>query len=60
MEIQLPWQERNFAITQLNDSIFGSNLAHLLFVIIGSTGLPACSGNTVAMAARKLHNNSAI
>ena len=59
MEIQLPWQQENFAITQLNESILGSNLAHTFFFIIGSTGLPGWSGKTVAMAARKLHNNSA-
>ena len=60
MEIQLPWQQGNFAITQLNESILGSKLAHMFFVIKGSTGLSGCSGNTVAMATRKLYNNSAI
>ena len=53
METQLSWQQGNFAITQLNESILGSNLAHMFFVIIGSTGLPGCSGNTVAMATKK-------
>ena len=38
MEIQLSWQQGNFAITQLDDSILGSNLAHMFFVIIGSIG----------------------
>ena len=51
---QLPWQQGNFAITQLNESILGLNLSHLFFVIIGNTGLSGCSGNTVAMAIRKL------
>ena len=60
MEIQLPWQQGNFATTMLNESILGSNLAHTFFVIIGNTCLPDCSGNTVAMATRKLYNNSAI
>ena len=28
MEMLLPWKQRNFEITQLYESIFGSNLAH--------------------------------
>ena len=47
-------------IPDLNESILGSNLTHIFFVIIGSTGLPGCSGNTVAMTTRKLYNNSTI
>ena len=60
MEMQLSWQQGNFAITQLNESILDSSLVHMFFVIIGSTGLPGCSGNTVDMATRKLYNNSSI
>ena len=60
MEIQLPWQQGDFAITRHNENILGSTLAHMFFVIIGSTGLSGCSGNTVVMATRKLYNNSAI
>ena len=28
MEMLLPWQQANFAITQLNESILGSSLVH--------------------------------
>ena len=50
MDMLLPWQEGNFTTTQFDERIFGSNFAHMLFVIICTTGLPGCYGNIGTMA----------
>ena len=55
----LPWQLKNFAITQLYERMLSSCLVHVLFGTKHITGLPGCYGNAVTMATSKLCNNSA-
>ena len=58
MEILLPWQPKNWAITQLSERILNSYLTHMYFWIKHITGLPGCYGSAVTMAKIELCNKS--
>ena len=46
METQLPWQQGNLLISQLNESILGSNLAHMSLLIQKMQGIAKAGSPT--------------
>ena len=50
MEALLPWQQVNYAVTQLYNSILRSYLSSEFFGIKHITGAPGCYGSTGIMA----------